>query len=239
MIIPQTVAAIRQLSRENSSGVAGTAGRTQPFSERRCKYTAFPEKDAMADRNDASSSMISQGEAAGRVDNPPATGGERALNVVGEFMDAGRSAAESLLDEQKRRVAGLVSGIADALRSAARSLEESQNPAMAGYAHRAADQIRSFAGTVGERDWNELVAATEDFARRQPTTFVLAAVATGFVLGRFLWASTSAGHPADRRPSLRQPGSEGGAVTAAVSSGSRTGAAAGYGAGASGAVEAG
>jgi hypothetical protein len=73
-----------------------------------------------------------------------------------------------------------------------------------------------------ERHWGELVADTEDFARRQPAWFVLGAVATGFVLGRLLWTSTGdPRHDAGRSSRSSEPAR---AVTAAVSSGSNTAA---------------
>jgi ElaB/YqjD/DUF883 family membrane-anchored ribosome-binding protein len=164
----------------------------------------------MADQNDASSTMGRTADASG----------EHETSVFAEFVDAARLAAESMLEEQRQQVAEKVSGIAEALRSAANSLQQSQNRALAGYADQAADQVDSIYRTVRERHWNEIVADTEDFARRQPTLFVLGAVAAGFLVGRFLWASTGGRHrrgdaKASRSETTRQ-------VIAAVSSGSGT-----------------
>jgi hypothetical protein len=74
-----------------------------------------------------------------------------------------------------------------------------------------------------ERHWGELVADTEDFARRQPTWFVLGAVATGFVLGRLLWGASAGERQHDAAGSSRssEPTRT---VTAAISSGSGTAA---------------
>ena len=193
----------------------------------------------MADRNEGSSSMISQGGAAGRL----ATGGdglERAGNVVAEFVDAARSAAESLLQEQKQQIADRVSGVAAALRGAAQSLDKTQNRVISHYVGEAAGQVEGLSRTLAGRRWNEILADTEDFARRQPVWFVLSAVAAGFLAGRFLWATaggagdwTGTSREAARSQTTR-------AVTAAVSSGSNTGTAGveGYGAGSSGTMEA-
>jgi ElaB/YqjD/DUF883 family membrane-anchored ribosome-binding protein len=162
----------------------------------------------MADQNDASSTIGRTADASG----------ERETSVIAEFVDAARSAAESMLEEQRQQVAEKVSGIAEALRSAANSLEQSQNRALAGYVDQAADQVASIYRTVRERHWNEIVADTEDFARRQPTLFVLGAVATGFLVGRFLWAGgrhRRGDAEASRSETTRQ-------VVAAVSSGSGT-----------------
>ena len=162
----------------------------------------------MADQNDASSTMGGIADASG----------EHETSVFAEFVDAARSAAESMLEEQRQQVAQKVSGIAEALRSAANSLEQSQNRALAGYVDQAADQVASIYRTVRERHWNEIVADTEYFARRQPTLFVLGAVATGFLVGRFLWAGgrhRRGDAEASRSETTRQ-------VVAAVSSGSGT-----------------
>jgi ElaB/YqjD/DUF883 family membrane-anchored ribosome-binding protein len=194
----------------------------------------------MADRNDGSSSMISQNGTAERAHSTVGGGGERAEGVVAEFVDAARSAAESLLEEQKQQVAEKVSGIAEALRSAADPLGRSQNRMIARYIAEAADQVGGFSRKLRERRWNELVAETEDFARRQPTLFVLGAVATGFLVGRLLWASTAAQRHWDGTARVSPTSETARAVTAAVSSGSGTssGEVAGHRAGVSGAAEA-
>jgi hypothetical protein len=161
-------------------------------------------------------------------------------SVVEEFVDAARSAAESLIQEQKQQIADRVSGVAGALEGAARSLDHSQNRIIARYVHEAGEQIRNLSQTLQERRWNELIADTEDFARRQPIWFVIGAVAAGFVVGRFLWTATTApSHRADatREPSRRETTRE---VTAAISSapgtGGGTGEVAGHSAGSSGTI---
>jgi inorganic triphosphatase YgiF len=195
----------------------------------------------MSDRKDASSSWISGREAERRVGSTAKGDAERGFNVVAELLDAAQSAAESLLGEQKRRAAEQVSGIAGALRSAAHSLGRSENRAAARYAHQAADQVENFLHAVRDRDWREIVADIENFARREPTWFVLGAVVTGFLVGRFLWASTDDQRSGGAATRASRRSETIGAVTAAVSSGSGAGTdgRAGYGAGTSGAMEVG
>jgi ElaB/YqjD/DUF883 family membrane-anchored ribosome-binding protein len=142
-------------------------------------------------------------------------------SVVTEFLDAARSAAESLLQEQKRQIADRVSGMARALQNAAQPLHASQSHVVAGYLEEAAAQVQTLSRSMHERHWGELVADTEDFARRQPTWFVLGAVATGFVLGRLLWASTGGRQDAARSSRRNEPART---VTAAISSASGTAA---------------
>src|SRR6201987_5675665 len=137
----------------------------------------------MADRNDASSSMIAPAGAAGVHSTDRGSVGT-------EFLDAARSAAETLLQEQKRQISDRVSGIARALQNAAHPLDESQSCVVARYLEEGAAQVHSLSRRMNERHWGELVANTRVFARREPTWFVFGAVVTGFVLGRLFWAST-------------------------------------------------
>ena len=183
----------------------------------------------MGDRNDASSSVIAPMGATGVHSTDSGS-------VVTEFLNAARSAAESLLQEQKRQIADRVSGIARALQSGVHPLDESQSRVVARYLEEGAAQVHSLSRRMHERHWGELVADTEDFARREPTWFVLGAVVTGFVLGRLFWAST--GGRQDAAPSSRssEPPRT---VTAAVSSatGTAAGDLTGSGAPITGAVE--
>jgi len=176
----------------------------------------------MADSNDASSSTITPTGATGRVHSTAGMDRNYGGSVVTEFLDAARSAAESVLEEQKRQIAHRISGVARALRSAAQPLDETQSRVISRYLEEGARQVDSFSRRMHERHWGELVVGTEDFARRQPTWFVLGAVATGFVLGRLFWAST-AGRQYDAARSSRssEPART---VTAAVSSASGTAA---------------
>jgi ElaB/YqjD/DUF883 family membrane-anchored ribosome-binding protein len=187
----------------------------------------------MADTNPPSSGVVTPSGAAAPLH--ATTPSDRAGSVVAEFVDAARSAADSLLEEQKREIAGRVWGLAEALRNAVDPLHRSQNRIVARYVERAADQVEGLSRTLRDRRWNQLIADTEEFAQRQPVWFVLGAVATGFVLGRLFWAS--AGTVAAEDPTRASPRETGRTVTAAVSSGSGAGEVAGYGAGASGAVE--
>jgi ElaB/YqjD/DUF883 family membrane-anchored ribosome-binding protein len=141
---------------------------------------------------------------------------ERAGAILGELVEATRSAAETLLIEQKRRAAAQVKGIGKAVRSAAQSLERSQTPTLAGYADRAASRIEQFSHLIGDRSWSEIVAETRHFARRQPWLFICIATAAGLVAGRVLSTSTNRGAGDRELYSAREASEE---VTAAVASG--------------------
>jgi hypothetical protein len=113
---------------------------------------------------------------------------DQARGMAGQLVNDVREVAESLLDEQKERAVGHVAGVAEALRKTAEGLGEHNE--MAGrYAEQAAEQVERFAETIRERNLGDLVAEVDDFARRQPTLFLVGAVALGFVVGRFMAAS--------------------------------------------------
>src|SRR5690349_15351245 len=122
------------------------------------------------------------------------TAAQRQVAQLGEQM---RDAAESLVVEQKERMAAAVQGVADMLRRTADTLERENNATAAHYAGRVAAQIDRFSTAVREREIGEMVASTEDFARRQPALFIAGAVAAGFVIGRLLARPTRRDFPAD------------------------------------------
>ena len=133
-------------------------------------------------------------------------GSERAKTILSELLDAARSVAETILEDQKQRTAERVSGMAEAVRCAAQSLDRSENRAIARYADQAADRIEDFSGLIRERQWSEIVADTEDLARRQPTLFALGAAAIGFLAGRLLAVPTDRRHSKKDIPQTRDLG---------------------------------
>jgi len=165
-------------------------------------------------------------------------GSERAKTILSELLDAARSAAETILDDQKHRTAERVSGMAEAVRCAAQSLDRAENRAIARYADQAADRIEDFSGLIRERQWSEIVADTEDLARRQPTLFALGAAAIGFLAGRLLAVPTDRRRPeksTPQPPDFSPHRGETDEITAAVSKlatqpTGRAGKVAGYGA---------
>src|SRR5262249_35316247 len=110
--------------------------------------------------------------------------------------------------------------MAEAVRCAAQSLDRSENPAIARYADLAADRIEDFSGLIRERQWSEIVADTEDLARRQPTLFAFGAAAIGFLAGRLLALPTDRRQPEKSTPQpldLSPHRGETDEITAAVS----------------------
>ena len=154
--------------------------------------------------------MTLTNEAGGGAREGAQRAAEGARSVLAEFLEAMRSAAYGILDEQKARAAKEVGDIAEAMRCSARSLAQSDNPAVARYAERAALGIDRLAEAVRQRSWNDIFADTEEFARRRPTLFVLGAIAAGFAAGCLAAAPAAPGTPGKAReaPEPRRAGAE-------------------------------
>lgn len=107
---------------------------------------------------------------------------EEARNLAAEVRDA----AQSLIDEQKVRVAELAQGFAHALRRSADAFTEEGGTLIARYAGRVADQVEEFSESVRTQSWRDMLTTAEDAARRRPELFLAGAVAAGFLVGRML-----------------------------------------------------
>lgn len=94
--------------------------------------------------------------------------------------------------EQKSVGADYLRGVAGAVHRAAGELE-SEIPQAARFMHLAADQVDDFAGSVKERNVQELLGEVQDFARRQPALFFGGALLFGFAALRFLKSTPPAG----------------------------------------------
>jgi ElaB/YqjD/DUF883 family membrane-anchored ribosome-binding protein len=176
----------------------------------------------MADSNEGALGVNAHGETGMRAEGSR----ERPASIIAELVDATCSAAESLLEKQKQEIAERSDGIAKALRSAAHALDESENTALARYVEQTGDQIQDISRRVRERRWHEIVADTQDFARRQPIWFLLGAMATGFLVGRFIWAPDGAMRNGGGATPEVSSGETARIVTAAVAGESVTGASA-------------
>ncbi len=116
-------------------------------------------------------------------------GWQRARAILDELVEAARSAALSIADEQRRQAADQIAGLAGAARAAAQALGDGSNLRSARCAAQTADTIDRFADAVRQRRWNDIVADAESFARREPRLFTLGAAAFGYIAGRMLVSS--------------------------------------------------
>ena len=112
---------------------------------------------------------------------------EQATKLKGQATDRARNAAET----GKQKAVGAIDGLAQAARDTADRLGE-QNPQAADYARKAADAIGSFSRSLEQKSIDDLVDDARQLVRRSPGVAVGAAVAVGFILARFLKATSPA-----------------------------------------------
>ena len=146
----------------------------------------------------------------------PQPGFDRAKAIVNEFVDAACAAAVAAAAQQKERAARQLATIGAAVRAGADSLERRQSPVAARYAGQAADRFAEMSQSLDERSWGAVIGEVEGVARRRPALFVAAAVAIGFLAGRFL--ALPAPEPGARRTRRDDESRPGEAVAAAISS---------------------
>ena len=119
--------------------------------------------------------------------------GEELKHEGRRIADDVRAQATSYAEAQKEHVAERMEGVASTLRDASKGLHEREEEAAAGLTESAADQIERVSHLLRERNLANLVHEASDLARRHPAIFLGAAVALGFLAGRFVRASSEHG----------------------------------------------
>ena len=92
------------------------------------------------------------------------------------------------IEQRKRSAADRVEGIAQALERTSAQFNDNE-PTLAEYANRLATTVGNLATRLREGSVDDLLDDTRDFARRNPSLFLVGGVAVGFVLSRFVKAS--------------------------------------------------
>jgi hypothetical protein len=97
--------------------------------------------------------------------------------------------ATSQVESQKERAVDTLVTVAQALRQTGQHLHQQDQGAVGGYVEQAAERVESLTNHLRTRDVPQIIAETQDFARRQPGLFLMGAAALGFVGARFLMSS--------------------------------------------------
>jgi uncharacterized protein YjbJ (UPF0337 family) len=106
-----------------------------------------------------------------------------------KVTDKAKEQAATRVDDQKERAAHGIVGFADALNQVSGSMRD-QNPTVANFAETAAGKLEQFAGTLNDKDINELMSDVERMSRKQPALFVGGAFLAGVFAARFLKSSS-------------------------------------------------
>lgn len=134
---------------------------------------------------------------------------ETAKERAGELSQQAADQARTTAASRKEDVVMELEGVAHALRDVGDQLHNQEQDMLARYSDQAAQRIEQFHDYLDERTVDDLVADTEDFARRRPEIFLGGAFAIGLLVGRFL-KSSSGGYQSSRYEPSRfetRPGS--------------------------------
>lgn len=110
-----------------------------------------------------------------------------------KLVDVAGEQATSQFTTQQQRLAATLDTVASALHDASSEMRNQDEATSADYVDTAANQVERFAGMLREQDVNQLISATEQFARRRPALFLGVAFALGFAATRFLRSSSQSG----------------------------------------------
>lgn len=113
---------------------------------------------------------------------------EQAVKLVG----MAREQATTQVATQKERAAIVFTAVGSALHEVSREVRGQDEPAIADFIDGAAVEVDRLATMVKNQDMGQLLESTGQFARKQPILFLAAAVATGYVVTRFMKSSSSA-----------------------------------------------
>ncbi len=108
--------------------------------------------------------------------------------------DEEATTARGLLDQPIATGADFVEGLARSAYGFADDLA-GDAPQLAGMVRRAATKAEDFSHDIRDKSVEELIEATQDFARRQPALFVGVAATAGFLLARFIKTGMDSSSP--------------------------------------------
>lgn|GEM_PF-1966016 len=123
--------------------------------------------------------------------------GKDAKQRVSGATDEARRFAEEKADTWRKTVMGTVDDVAEALDAAAGSLR-GREPWLADATADLSQNVRHFAESGQSRSFDQLRHDLEGAARRNPTLFMIGALAAGVGISRFLKSSPPAHHVSHR-----------------------------------------
>ncbi len=128
-------------------------------------------------------------------------------NALGQVKDK----AANVLDGQKVKLTSGLSGVADSIRKVSENLLDSEDKSeiekmTAEYGNTLAQKIEGISDYVENAKLQDISRDIEGFARRQPTLFIGAAFALGFLAARFMKTSSPNQHSPKNTSKNRQTG---------------------------------
>ena len=118
---------------------------------------------------------------------------QQGQQAAGQAVSLAQNHLKTQLSQQKDHLATGVSGLADVLKQNSDQLRgQGFASLVTPYVDQAAQKLNEFGGDLQQKDMDQVIRDTEDFARVQPALFLGAAAAIGFFAARFLKSSGTA-----------------------------------------------
>ena len=118
---------------------------------------------------------------------------QQGQQYAGQAVDLLSTRVKTALSQQKDHLATGVIDVAQIVKQGGDDLRGKGLGSLASpYIDQAAQKLTDFGTTAQQKDIDEVIRDTEDFARLQPAAFVGIAVLVGFVAARFLKSSGQA-----------------------------------------------
>ena len=118
---------------------------------------------------------------------------QQGQQYAGQAVDLLSTRVKSALGQQKDHLAAGVTDVAQVVKQSADDLRGKGLGSLASpYIDQVAQKLTDFGMAAQQKDIDEVIRDTEDFARLQPAAFVGIAALVGFVAARFLKSSAQA-----------------------------------------------
>ena len=125
---------------------------------------------------------------------------QQAGEKVEQLTDQAKQSVTAQLSTQKQKASETLGSVAQALRQTSHQMRSGDQAAIGDYATKAADQVERLSGFLRDRDVNDILHETEQFARRQPALFLGGAFVLGLIGARFLKSSSQNTQRANSNP---------------------------------------
>lgn len=123
--------------------------------------------------------------------NASAGGSIRSLGATAHNVRAQTGeTVKHFAEEGKAQVAATLDGLVKAVQEFAERIGPADSTPVARYAHQAADALGGWTSTVNDKSVDELLEDGRTLVKNSPAVALGVAVAAGFVLSRFLRATT-------------------------------------------------
>lgn len=119
---------------------------------------------------------------------------ERTRQTARDVKSTAQQQASSLLDQQKGMAADQTGRLAAVLHKMAEQFDEQDQHQFSSYANNLARSTDALSERLRDKDIDTLLTQAQDFSRRQPAIFMGGAIATGFLLARFMRSSGERSH---------------------------------------------